>query len=267
MATSLIGGLVQSGVPANQILVSEPRDGAREQIVQRFGVCVFTENQRVAEVAEILVLAVKPQVMRDALDSISPSVGGRSILFISIAAGITVSSLEAGLGGSPRIVRAMPNTPALVGAGISGLFANRAASASDKEHANLILQAVGKTVWLPEEKLLDAVTAISGSGPAYFFYMLEALQAAAEAEGLDPKTARLLTIETALGASQLALAASESVATLRKQVTSPGGTTEAALNVLQSKDVFDAYVRAVAAARRRADELSTELRPTNEATT
>ncbi len=264
MAKSLIGGLIQSGVPASQIVVSEPLRNSREDLIKRFGIEVFEANGEVASRADILVLAVKPQVMRTAIDSIASFLRSRDVLFISIAAGITIKSLERWLGGEPSIVRVMPNTPALIGAGISALFANPNVSDVGRDDAERILQAVGKTVWLTKEKLLDAVTAVSGSGPAYYFYMMEALQNAAITEGLDAATARLLTIETALGASRLALASKESVTTLREQVTSPGGTTEAALNIMQSEKMAESYGKAVAAARRRADELSRELGSSDE---
>ena len=264
MAISLIGGLIQSGVPASQIVVSEPLQKSREDLVKRFGIEVFEANSEVAHRADILVLAVKPQVMRSAIASIASFRRSRDVLFISIAAGIPIKSLERWLGGEAGIVRVMPNTPALIGAGISALFANPNVSDVGRDDAERILQAVGKTVWLAEEKLLDAVTAVSGSGPAYYFYMMEALQNAAIAEGLDAATARLLTIETALGASRLALASSESVTTLREQVTSPGGTTEAALNIMQTEKMTASYGKAVAAARRRADELSRELGSSDE---
>ena len=266
MAKSLVGGLIHSGVPTDQICVSEPCDEKRKQLAETFGIQTYVENNHIAQASDILVLAVKPQVMKDAIRSFSSSVVDRNVLFISIAAGITINSMEKWLGGTPGIVRVMPNTPALVGAGITALFANKTVSQNDREDADLILRAVGKTVWVDEETLLDAVTAISGSGPAYFFYMMEAMQAAAIAEGLDARTARLLTIETGLGASRLAIASNKSVATLREQVTSPGGTTEAALNVMHVEQLFNTYVKAVAAARQRADELSRELDTTDETT-
>ena len=163
------------------------------------------------------------------------------------------------MGGSPAIVRVMPNTPALIGSGISALYANERVDAEGKKVAELILSAVGATVWLDGEDKLDAVTAVSGSGPAYFFYLMEAIEAAAIAQGLDPETARTLTIETALGASKLAKASNESVAALRKQVTSPGGTTEAALKRMQADSVFDSVVNAIAAAKTRSEELAVLL--------
>jgi pyrroline-5-carboxylate reductase len=259
MAHSLIGGLVKSGVLPSDILVSEPQQILREKLNSEFAVMTFAENLAVASQADVVVLAVKPQAMREAVASIKEALFTRPILLVSIAAGIRIASITRWVGGSPAIVRVMPNTPALIGSGISALYANERVDAEGKKVAQLILSAVGATVWLNGEDKLDAVTAVSGSGPAYFFYLMEAIEAAAIAQGLDPETARTLTIETALGASKLAKASNESVAALRKQVTSPGGTTEAALKRMQADSVFDSVVNAIAAAKTRSEELAAML--------
>ncbi len=259
MARSLIGGLVKSGVPPSHILVSEPQQILREKLKNEFAVAAFAKNHAVASQADVVVLAVKPQAMKEAVASIKEVLSARPILLVSIAAGIRIASIERWVGGSPAIVRVMPNTPALIGSGISALYANERVDAEGKKVAQLILSAVGATVWLDGEDKLDAVTAVSGSGPAYFFYLMEAIEAAAIAQGLDPETARTLTIETALGASKLAKASNESVAALRKQVTSPGGTTEAALQLMQADSVLDSVVNAIAAAKTRSEELAAML--------
>jgi len=177
-------------------------------------------------------------------------------LLVSIAAGITAPSIERWAGGQPALVRVMPNTPALVGAGISALYANENVDEDQRKLAETIMSAVGKTVWIEDESLMDTVTAVSGSGPAYFFYVMQGINDAAVNNGLDAETARLLTLETALGAARLALESTEEPGTLQKRVTSPGGTTEAAINVLDSSGVSDAFQNAVSAACARGGELA-----------
>lgn len=261
MAQSLIGGLIKSGVPPSDILVSEPQQILRDKLKNEFAVAAVAENHAVASGADVIVLAVKPQAMKEAIASIKEAFSTRPVLIVSIAAGIRIESIERWMGGLPAIVRVMPNTPALIGSGISALYANKRVNAEGRKDAEVILSAVGATVWLDEESMLDSVTAVSGSGPAYFFYLMEAIEAAAIAQGLDPETARTLTIETALGASKLAKASNESVATLRENVSSPGGTTEAAVKRMQAGDVLGSVVEAVAAARARSRELAVILDP------
>jgi len=256
MARSLVGGLIKAGVQTTNISIADPVKSIRQQLGQDFGVTVSAHNNVVARKADILVLSVKPQVLAEAISSISASILGRSILIISIAAGIRMRSLERWIGDAHAIVRVMPNTPALIGSGISALIANTRVSNQGKKDADLILSTAGTTVWLENESLLDTVTAVSGSGPAYFFYLMEAIEAAAISEGLDPETARILVTQTALGASKLAMVSNESLTTLRERVTSPGGTTEAALKQMQAGAVFESLQDAVHAAKRRSHELA-----------
>jgi pyrroline-5-carboxylate reductase len=194
--------------------------------------------------------------MREALLPLGPTLRERQPLLISIAAGVTIDSMTTWIGGQPAIVRVMPNTPALVGAGASGLFANEAVSNTQREVAQSIMQAVGVSVWVSREALIDTVTAVSGSGPAYFFYLMEAIEAAGLAGGLAPDIARRLTLQTALGAAKLAIASDEPVAELRRRVTSPGGTTERAIQFLESAGASETIQRAVDAARIRSEELA-----------
>ena len=256
MAQSLIGGLINSGISPETIWVAEPLAPLRTKLKSKFGVKVSAENSEVAEVVTLLVLAVKPQIMQEAIASLKDTVALKSILMISVAAGIDIRSIETWLGGDPAVVRVMPNTPALIGAGISGLFANSQVTDDGRESAEQIMRAVGNIVWLENEGQLNLVTAVSGSGPAYFFYLMEAIERVAVGSGLDPTTARALTVETAIGAGRLALASSDSLAVLREQVTSPGGTTEAAINSLDENQVSKSVGRAVNAAKDRSEELS-----------
>jgi pyrroline-5-carboxylate reductase len=260
MARSLIGGLVSAGTPPQKIIVAEPQAALREALCDQFGVRAFAENIPAVERADVVILAVKPQVMREALTPLAPTVCRDQPLLISIAAGITVESIEAWVGGNLALVRVMPNMPALVSAGISALFANDRVTATQRGLAESIMRAVGTTVWVKDESLMDTVTAISGSGPAYFFYLMEAIEQAATKEGLDPDTARLLTLETAFGAARLALNSTETPGELRVRVTSPGGTTEAAIHVLDEASMNEVIKGAVSAAKKRSTELATERR-------
>ncbi len=259
MARSLIGGLISAGTPVQHISVAEPCSETRTALYADFGVSIFSENTAAAEQADVLILAVKPQVLSEALTPLAGLITTNKPLLISVAAGITTTSIENWAGHGSALVRVMPNTPALVRAGISALFANMYASQVQRDLAESIMRAVGTTVWVNSEPLMDIVTAVSGSGPAYFFYLMQAIENAAVHEGLDANTARLLTLETALGAARLALESSESPGTLRARVTSPGGTTEAGIKALDTAGVSEATGRAVAAARHRANELATLL--------
>jgi len=259
MAHSLVGGLINAGTPLQNISVAEPHPETRTALHEHFGVSIFAENTAAAEQADVLMLAVKPQVLREALTPLVNLITTRKPLLISVAAGITTTSIERWTGSGSALVRVMPNTPALVGAGISALFANTYANQTQRDLAESIMRAVGTTVWVSSESLMDAVTAVSGSGPAYFFYLMQAIENAAIREGLDANTARLLTLETALGAARLALESSESPGTLRERVTSPGGTTEAGIGTLDIAGVSETIGQAVAAARKRSSELATLL--------
>ncbi len=258
MARALLGGLVQSGIPAGRLWVSDPDEGARTQLARDLGVHATADNQAVVEACDVVVLAVKPQVLGEVARGLDLS-SRPQVLVISIAAGVRTEPLSRWLGGHERLVRAMPNTPALVGSGVAGLYARPGVDEAGRETAERVLRAVGTAVWVESEDLLDAVTAVSGSGPAYFFLVMEAMEAAAGELGLDAATARLLTVETAFGAAKLALEAHEPAAVLRQRVTSPGGTTAAALAVLEAGDLRGLFTRALAAARDRARELAAEL--------
>lgn len=256
MARSLVGGLIANGVPADRLCVSDIAEDKREALAQQFHVRTLADNDDVVAASDIVVLAVKPQTLRAVLERLAPGVRARRPLLISIAAGVQLEAMQRWLGDELPIVRAMPNTPALVRSGASALFANAFVSAAQRDDAESVLRAVGVTVWLDTEALLDTVTALSGSGPAYFFYLMEAMQAGAARLGLDAKTARLLTLETAFGAAKLALESDESFAELRRRVTSPGGTTEAACDVFEQNGLANTVAAALAAAQKRSRELA-----------
>jgi pyrroline-5-carboxylate reductase len=257
MASALIGGLIAKGVDARSISAVELSAPARERLAAQHAVRVSTAPDAALQAAEILVLAVKPQDMRSALASVASGVGSK--LVISIAAGVTCDTLSRWLGGHRKLVRCMPNTPALIGAGISGLYALPEVSQEERHKAQTIVGAVGEVVWLAEERLLDPVTAVSGSGPAYVFWFIEQLAASAQRLGIPKEAALKLALHTVLGAARLAVERNQPPETLRKQVTSKGGTTEAALNVFDEEKLAERFARAVEAASRRGAELGKEL--------
>lgn len=259
MAGSLIGGLISDGFPAGNIWVSDVDTAKLQDLAQRFGVHTSENNQAVAEQAAIIVLAVKPQILQTVATGIAAHVQQRKPLVISIAAGITESALERWLGGDVALVRCMPNTPALVKTGATALHANPQTSEDQKSEAEAILRSVGLAVWVEQEQLLDTVTALSGSGPAYFFLMMEAMEDAAVELGLDRATARLLAQQTALGAARIAIESEEPPAELRQRVTSPGGTTERAIQTFERGELRALVARAMRAAQDRAGELSAQL--------
>ena len=252
MARALIGGLKTNGFAMAAISVVESDAAKREKLAEDFGVHVTEQLPSVSH-ADVIVLAVKPQQLRD-LSIFLGSVLQKQLL-ISIAAGIRSDDLARWLGGYQSIVRVMPNTPAQIQLGVSALYAMPEVTASQHAQAELILSAVGKTLWLDEESKMDAVTAISGSGPAYVFYFIEALQQAAQELGLNADQAALLSLQTFTGASLLAAQSVESPATLRSQVTSKGGTTESAIQALESAAVKSAIIKAAKAAATRSLEL------------
>ena len=259
MASSLIGGLINNNYPSHKITVSDLSDEKLNELSSRFTVNTEKNSAALAKTVDILVLAVKPQHMQAVAEQIAGAVQESQPLVVSIAAGIREASLEGWLGGSVAIVRCMPNTPALVKTGATGLHANTHVDENQRNNTESLLRAVGITVWVDDEKELDTVTALSGSGPAYFFLVMEALEKAAIDAGLSQKTAQLLTQETALGAAKMALESSESAATLRHRVTSPGGTTEAALAVMEEQGLREVFESAIKAAKLRSEELSNEL--------
>lgn len=255
MARSLIGGLVATGMRPGDILVAEPVAELRDALARDFGVQVHAEAAQVAD-AGTWVFAVKPQVMRDVCESLAVAARSRRPLVVSIAAGITAAQLDRWLGGDIAIVRTMPNTPALLGAGITALFANARVDAAGRDAAERLLAAAGKSVWIEDEGLMDAVTAVSGSGPAYVFLLAEAMEAAAREQGLPADTARALVLQTILGAARMLTEAGEAPAELRRRVTSPNGTTQAAVESFQAGG-FEALVgAAIAAATERGRQLS-----------
>ena len=255
MATSLVGGMITKGIRPARIWMSDVSQDRLDELSRQHRVHVSTDNAEIARRADVLVLAVKPQVMQAVCEALREALGERQPLIISIAAGVTVASLKGWLGELP-VVRCMPNTPALVQAGATGLYAEPSVSAEQKELAGQILGSVGLTFWFDEEKALDAVTAVSGSGPAYFFLLMESMIDAGRKLGLDEHTARQLVLQTAWGASQLAITSEAGPDVLRQQVTSPGGTTAAALNVFEDGGFRVLVDSALAAARRRSEELA-----------
>jgi pyrroline-5-carboxylate reductase len=256
MARAIIGGLLARGTAPSGIVVVEPDAGARERLAKELGVAVLERPALPMEGATV-VMAVKPQQMREAARSCAAHVKGSLVL--TIAAGIRVEDLARWLGGHMRIVRAMPNTPALVHAGITGLFAASAVGAADRANAAALMSAVGEVLWFDREADLDAVTAVSGSGPAYVFYAIEALEQAARELGLSAGASRSLALATFAGAARLAVERGEDPAVLRAQVTSKGGTTERALQVLDEGEVRRRFVAAVKAACERSREMGEAL--------
>jgi pyrroline-5-carboxylate reductase len=256
MASAMIGGLRRQGMPGHLIQVVEPSAQARDRLQKQFDVQVMDQANASLERATVVVWAVKPQIFAQA--ALQAGARTQGALHLSVAAGIRTDSMVRWLG-SQRLVRAMPNTPALIGRGITGLFALAAVEAQHKETIEAIVGTTGQWVWLEHEDLLDAVTALSGSGPAYVFYFLEAMVEAGTQMGLSPAQARQLALATFSGASALAADSSEPLALLRERVTSKGGTTHAALTALQAADVKAHFMAAMESARKRAQELGEEF--------
>jgi pyrroline-5-carboxylate reductase len=258
MASAMISGLIAEGTSPSQLRASDPSEAALSRLAAMGLSHLSISPDKLFEDADLVVAAVKPQVMPAALTAIKDQLGSRTAL-LSIAAGIPISSLQSQLGEDVAIIRCMPNTPAMIGLGASALYAAEPVSASHRALAERVTNAAGKTVWVNREDLLDAVTAVSGSGPAYFFALIEAIARAGTELGLEEEVALALTVQTALGAASLAAQATEPVATLRENVTSPGGTTEQALQSLKAND-FDAVVaEAVRQCAARANALGEEF--------
>jgi pyrroline-5-carboxylate reductase len=256
MAAALIGGLVADGTDPHSIIASDPDDAKREALASASGIRTTADNLQAVGEADVVVLAVKPQALQQVAQGLRASVQQYRPLLLSVAAGVSSATLDRWLGGNTALVRSMPNTPAMLQCGATALFANEQVSEAQREQAETIMRAVGLTRWLDEEKLMDSVTAVSGSGPAYFFLVMEAMQDAAQQLGLDAESARLLTLQTALGAARMAMESSDSPATLRARVTSPGGTTERAIQSFEQDGLRELFVRALSAARDRSVELS-----------
>ncbi|PAT41413.1 pyrroline-5-carboxylate reductase [Vandammella animalimorsus] len=263
MARAIIGGLRQHGQPAPALAAIEPNAAAREALTQDFGIRTAGTLQALgasaaAPLAAIIVWAVKPQVLKDAMLAARPLLSAQQCLHLSIAAGVTTASMQAWLG-DVRMVRAMPNTPALLGQGMTGLFAAASASKADRSQAQAIAEAVGQTMWVEQEPLLDAVTALSGSGPAYVFYFLQAMREAGTQLGLTPEQAYQLAVATFAGASALAAQSPESPEVLRQRVTSKGGTTFAATQAMDAQHMQQHFIAAMRASHDRAREMAREF--------
>ncbi|MBZ0222397.1 MAG: pyrroline-5-carboxylate reductase [Dokdonella sp.] len=258
MARSLIGALLHGGTPATSVRVGEPNEATRTALAQDFGIEVASGAGSAAREADVLVLAVKPQVMKLVCAEIADGVAARRPLVISIAAGIRLDQFERWLGADTPLVRAMPNTPALIGAGASGLVANARVSPTQREQAAAILGSAGRSVWIEREALMDSVTALSGSGPAYFFLLVEAMIDAAVEQGMPRDVATALAAQTCLGAGRMLVESGEAPGLLRERVTSPGGTTAAALDAFAAGDLRGLVARALDAAQRRGGTLSAQ---------
>jgi len=260
MGCSLIGGLISNGHNPDSINGAEPDQTKSESISKQYGIRVLNENIEAVHDTDIVILAIKPQNLLDVVRQISQELIRSKPLLISIAAGIQISSIQKHLGDNYPVVRVMPNTPALIQTGASALYASPAVENDQKILAEEIMRSVGLAIWLDKEELMDAVTALSGSGPAYFFLVMECMEKAATKLGLSREQARILTIETAFGAAKMALESKSDVGLLRQQVTSPGGTTEAALNVLIDKgEIEEVFFKALQAAKKRSEEIALEF--------
>ncbi len=263
MAASLIGGLLADNMAAKQITVADPKASTRDSLASHFGVNTREDNAAAIASADVVVLAVKPQVLQSVAETLAPVVQESQPLVVTVAAGIRSADLNRWLGGEAgepvAVVRAMPNTPALLQTGATGLFANAQVNAAQRDLAESILRAVGLALWLPDEEQMDAVTALSGSGPAYFFRIMEAMEKAGTELGLSAETAHLLTLQTALGAAKMALESSEAVGALRERVTSPGGTTEQGLRVMTEQNIDQLMTDVLKAAFDRSQALASQL--------
>jgi pyrroline-5-carboxylate reductase len=259
MGRSLIGGLIANGLPVNAITGTDVDAEQRQTTASQYNIEVLEDNQQAIKDADVVVLAVKPQSMQNTLEPIKVALSQAKPLLISIAAGIQLSHLAKWAGEDLAIVRAMPNTPALIQAGATAIFANQHASEQQRDLAETIMRSVGLALWLEDETLMDTVTALSGSGPAYYFLIMEAMEKAAIQLGLPQDQARILTLQTAFGAAKMALESSHDTKSLREQVTSPGGTTEQALNVLMNGGIEALFREALEAAQKRFSELASTL--------
>ncbi|WP_111415244.1 pyrroline-5-carboxylate reductase [Billgrantia lactosivorans] len=259
MAGAIIGGMIDHGHAASAITATSPSDEVLAPLRERFGIRTETDNVAAVADADIVVLAVKPQVMRGVCEGLRDTLQRRRPLIISVAAGLTAESLQAWMGGGLPLVRCMPNTPSLVSAGAAGLFATPEVSTGQRDQATALLEAVGLVEWVEEEGLLDAVTAVSGSAPAYFFLMFEAMEEAGVKLGLPAETARRLAIQTALGAARMAQGSEFTPDRLKRNVMSPGGTTERAIEHLEQAGLRQIMADAMAACAARAREMAEEL--------
>lgn len=258
MARSLIGALIHAGHRPDLLLVSEPNADLRIQLKRDFCVDAFDNASQACADADVVLVAVKPQLVRAVCEELSAAPAAAKPLVISIAAGITIAQIDRWLGGGHAIVRCMPNTPALIGAGATGLYANDASSDAQRDQAETILGCAGITAWIDDEALIDVVTAVSGSGPAYFFLLVEALENAGIAQGLPRDIARALAAQTCMGAGRMLVESGESPETLRERVTSPNGTTHAAVTAFETGGLRGLVDCAVQAATNRGRELAAQ---------
>lgn len=258
MATSLLGGLIAKQFDPKTLWISDPNQSKLDTLKEKFSVNTTLDNEALCSEVDVIVFAVKPQVLRKVIQGVKTIVRNKMPLVISIAAGICEVDLQRWFGGDAQIsiVRCMPNTPALIGCGMTAMVENAFVSQEQKQRAQTILQAVGSTLWLDNEKALNAATALSGAGPAYFFLVIEALEHAGEVIGLTKEEAKILTLQTALGASRMALESEESLAVLRERVTSPGGVTERALRALESGGLRQLFTHALQEAKLRGEEIA-----------
>jgi pyrroline-5-carboxylate reductase len=261
MACSMIGGLLQAGHPVHDIRASDP---APPEQAKALGIEIINDNAAMEQWADVLVLAVKPQVLQSICAQIAAHIANHHVLVVSIAAGIKSDSITGWLGTPTACIRVMPNTPALLGLGMSGLYANEQSTAQDIETATTIMQTVGKVIRFPQESMIDIVTAMSGSGPAYFFLMIEAMIKSGTSQGLSEEQARMLAAQTASGAATMAMQSDSSIEELRRRVTSPGGTTERAIQTLIDGGFIELVDDAIRAAAKRSVELSRELAGDND---
>lgn len=259
MARAIGGGLLRGGIRATDLMIAEPVEEQCDRLRKElYGAMITQDNRQVASVAEILLFAVKPQILKPVCQGVAAEVQAKSPLIMSIAAGPRIDDIDAWLGGGMSVVRVMPNQPALIDQGISALFANERTSEERKLQAERIMTAVGHAVWLDSESKMDAVTAVSGTGPSYFYLLIDIMIESAMKFGIDAATARTLAVETARGATALAAAEAESMASLIDRVRSPGGTTTAAFEYLEQKDARGIFATAIDAAEKRAAELAKE---------
>ena len=258
MASCLIGGMLANGFSNQDITVSEPNEDSRQRMASSYGVLTTADNQAAVSEAEIVVLAVKPQIMAKVASPLATVLDHKPII-VSIAAGIPVNALQNWMGQDLKIVRAMPNTPAMVQCGATGLYANQSLDNDQQTIIENIFSAVGYACWVNRESDIDAVTAVSGSGPAYFFLIYEAMIKVGQELGLDAETASQLTLHTAMGAARLAITSESAPHELRRQVTSPGGTTQAAIESFQSQNLESIFRNAMTSAVERAQEMSDDF--------
>lgn len=261
MARAIAGGLLRGGMHATNIFISEPREEQCEKLRKKFyGTFVSTDNKAVSNAAEIILFAVKPQILKSVCHELRETIQKTKPLIISIAAGPSIKDIDQWLGGNMAIVRVMPNQPAMIDQGVSAMFANSLTQRENCLLAEKIMSAVGKALWLEKESQMDAVTAISGTGPAYFYLLIDIMIKAAIENGMNPEISRMLAVETARGASALSASSPESMTSMIERVRSPGGTTMAALEYLDSKEARKIFSKAIDVARERAKELAEEAK-------